>query len=189
MNHKKALFCVRLHCTVIPITSSRKVSCVRCVVLPLRPGKSLISPGPRSQGRRCSSAARTRARQGRPQGVGQGSKAPAAEQSAEEVLLTLSTFHSSDNSCLLKIIIQSSNIFILAKPLLQKFSKVCGLSNADCMERLQDQTRSEESGQGVTCPRDSTAVTVREGAERNSTFAEWRVMKNISDTGTSTSHG
>ena len=108
VNHKKALFCVRLHCTVIPITSSRKVSCVRCVVLPLRPGKSLISPGPRSQGRRCSSAARTRARQGRPQGVGQGSKAPAAEQSAEEVLLTLSTFHSSDNSCLLKILIQSS---------------------------------------------------------------------------------
>ena len=110
MNHKKALFCVRLHCTVIPITSSRKVSCVRYVVLPLRPGKSLISPGPRSQGRRCSSAARTRARQGRPQGVGQGSKAPAAEQSAEEVLLTLSTFHPSDNSCLLKIIIKSSNI-------------------------------------------------------------------------------
>ena len=72
------------------------------------------------------------------------------------------------------------------------------------MERLQDQTRSEESGQGVIIQsRDLTTrahVTVlqgsvREGAERNSTtFAdtwtlEWRVMKNISDTGTTTSHG
>ena len=62
--------------------------------------------------------------------------------------------------------IQSSNIYIMAKPLLQKFSKVFGLSNADCMERLQDQTRSEESGQGVIIqsrdlttrdPRDSPA--------------------------------
>ena len=71
---------------------------------------------------------------------------------------------------------------ILAKPLLQKFSKVFGLSNADCMERLQDQTRSEESGQGVIIiqSRDLTTrahVTVlqgsvREGAERNSTFAD-----------------
>ena len=71
------------------------------------------------------------------------------------------------------------------------------------MERLQDQTRSEESGQGVIIiqsrdlmTRDRTVlqVPVREGAERNSTFAdtwtlEWRVMKNISDTGTTPTHG
>ena len=59
----------------------------------------------------------------------------------------------------------------LAKPLLQKFSKVFGLSNADCMERLQDQTRSEESGQGVIIIQ-SRDLTTRDPRDSPARFRE-----------------
>ena len=147
MNHKKALFCVRLHCTVIPITSSRKVSCVGCCAAaasrqksnfpraPL-PGEALLlgSQDPRPP---------RKAPRSRPRQQGSGSRAECGGGLTYSI--HLSSFRQFVSTKNYNQIIKHP----LAKPLLQKFYKVCGLSNADCMERLQDQTRSEESGQGV----------------------------------------